>query len=290
MLVAIKPVPNPDERVKIRKDGSGVVLDNIKMVINPFCEIAVEEALRIREKQGGEAVILTIGPKESEQQVRTALAMGADRAVLVETTQELDSLGVAKLMAKIVEQEKPDFVIMGKQAVDDDNNQVGQILAAILSLPQATFGSKIEFLEEGKRANVTREVDGGLETIGVTLPAVITTDLRLNEPRYASLPGIMKARKKEMKVIPADSLGVPMEPKVRLLSLAPPKERAGGKKVADVAELVDKLRNEAKVLRPRAAAHGPDRKRFSGRTAIWRTYWSWSSTRKGRSGRRPCPP
>ena len=248
MLVAIKPVPNPDERVKIRKDGSGVVLDNIKMVINPFCEIAVEEALRTREKQGGEVVILTIGPKESEQQVRTALAMGADRAILVETTRELDSLGVAKLMAKAVEQEKPDFVIMGKQAVDDDNNQVGQILAAILSLPQATFGSKIEFPEEGKRANVTREVDGGLETIGVTLPAVITTDLRLNEPRYASLPGIMKAKKKEMKVIPADSLGVPMEPKVRLLSLAPPKERAGGKKVADVAELVDKLRNEAKVL------------------------------------------
>jgi electron transfer flavoprotein beta subunit len=248
MLVAIKPVPNPDERVKIRKDGSGVVLDNIKMVINPFCEIAVEESLRIREKQGGEVVILTIGPKEGEQQVRTALAMGADRAILVETAQELDSLGVAKLMAKVVEGEKPDFVIMGKQAVDDDNNQVGQILAAILSLPQATFGSRIEFLEEGKMANVTREVDGGLETIGVTLPAVVTTDLRLNEPRYASLPGIMKARKKEMKVIPAESLGVPMEPKVCLLSLAPPKERAGGKKVADVAELVDKLRNEAKVL------------------------------------------
>jgi electron transfer flavoprotein beta subunit len=174
--------------------------------------------------------------------------MGADRAILVETTAEMDSLGVAKLMAKVVDQEKPDFVIMGKQAVDDDNNQVGQILAAILSLPQATFGSKIEFLEEGKRANVTREVDGGLETIGVTLPAVITTDLRLNEPRYASLPGIMKAKKKEMKVIPADSLGVDTAPKVRLLSLAPPKERAGGRRVADVAELVDKLRNEAKVL------------------------------------------
>jgi len=248
ILVAIKPVPNPDERVKIRKDGSGVVLENIKMVINPFCEIAVEEALRIREKRGGEVVILTIGPKESEQQVRTALAMGADRAILVETTKELDSLGVAKLMAKAVEQEKPDFVIMGKQAVDDDNNQVGQILAAILSQPQATFGSKIEFSEDGKKANVTREVDGGLETIGVTLPAVITTDLRLNEPRYASLPGIMKAKKKEMKVIPADSLGVDTSPKVRLLFLAPPKERAGGRKVADVAELVDKLKNEAKVL------------------------------------------
>jgi electron transfer flavoprotein beta subunit len=153
--------------------------------------------------------------------------MGADRAVLVDTEKDLDSLGVAKLMAKVVEQEAPDFVIMGKQAVDDDNNQVGQILAAILSCPQATFGSKIEFSEDGKQANVTREVDGGLETIGVTLPAVITTDLRLNEPRYASLPGIMKAKKKEMKVIPADSLGVDTEPKVRLLSLASPKERAG---------------------------------------------------------------
>jgi electron transfer flavoprotein beta subunit len=214
MIVAIKPVPNPDEKVKIRKDGGGIVLDNIKMVINPFCEIAVEEALRIKEK----------------------------------TAKELDSLGVAKLMAKAVEQEKPDFVIMGKQAVDDDNNQVGQILAAILSQPQATFGSKIEFSEDGKKANITREVDGGLETIGVALPAVITTDLRLNEPRYASLPGIMKAKKKEMKVIPADSLGVDTTPKVRLLSLAPPKERKGGRKVADVAELVDKLRNEAKVL------------------------------------------
>ncbi len=248
MLVAIKPVPNPDERVKIKKDGSGIILENIKMVINPFCEIAVEEALRIREKQGGEVVILTIGPKEGEQQVRTALAMGADRAILVETAQELDSLGVAKLMAKVVGLEKPDFIIMGKQAVDDDNNQVGQILAAILSLPQATFGSKIEFRDGGKRAHVTREVDGGLETIGVTLPAVITTDLRLNEPRYASLPGIMKARKKEMKVIPAASLGVDISPKVRLLSLALPKERAGGRRVADVAELIDKLRNEAKVL------------------------------------------
>ena len=248
ILAAIKPVPNPDERVKITKDGKGIVLDNIKMVVNPFCEIAVEEALRIKEKQGGEVVIHTIGPKQGEQQVRTALAMGADRAVLVETGNDLDSLGVAKVMAKVVEQEKPDLVLMGKQAVDDDNNQVGQILAALLSWPQATFASKIEFSEDGKRANVTREVDGGLETIGVPLPAVVTTDLRLNEPRYASLPGIMKAKKKEMKVIAADSLGVEMKPKVRLVSLAPPKERAGGTKVADVAELVAKLKNEAKVL------------------------------------------
>ncbi|HEY5765386.1 MAG TPA: electron transfer flavoprotein subunit beta/FixA family protein [Candidatus Deferrimicrobiaceae bacterium] len=248
ILVAIKPVPNPDEKVKIAKDGKGILLDNIKMVVNPFCEIAVEEALRIKEKQGGEVIILTIGPKEGEQQIRTCLAMGGDRAILVEAPADLDSLGVAKVMAKAVEQESPDFVIMGKQAVDDDNNQVGQILASLLGWPQATFASKIEFPGEGKRADVTREVDGGLETIGVQLPAVITTDLRLNEPRYASLPGIMKAKKKEMKVLAADSLGVDLRPRVRLVSLASPKERAGGRKVADVAELVEKLKTEAKVL------------------------------------------
>jgi electron transfer flavoprotein beta subunit len=248
ILVAIKPVPNPDEKVKILPDGSGIKLENIKMVVNPFCEIAVEEALRIREKQGGEVAVLTVGPKEGEQQVRTALAMGADRAILVEAGKGLDSLAVAKYMAKIVGQEKPDLVLMGKQAVDDDNNQVGQILAALLSWPQATFASKVEFVAEGRKAHVTREVDGGLETIEVPLPAVVTTDLRLNEPRYASLPGIMKAKKKELKVVPADSLGVDAAPKVRLLLLAPPKERAGGRKVADVAELVAKLKNEAKVL------------------------------------------
>jgi electron transfer flavoprotein beta subunit len=248
ILVAIKPVPNPDEKVKIRPDGSGIVLDNIKMVINPFCEIAVEEALRIKEKQGGEVVILTVGPKEGEQQVRTALAMGADRAVQVEAEKGLDSLAVAKYMAKVVEMEKPDFVIMGKQAVDDDNNQVGQILAALLSWPQATFASKIEFLDGNKKAHVGRETDGGIETIEVPLPCVVTTDLRLNEPRYASLPGIMKAKKKELKVIPSATLAVDATPKVKVLSLAPPKERAGGRKVADVAELVAKLKNEAKVL------------------------------------------
>ncbi|PWB67882.1 MAG: electron transfer flavoprotein subunit beta [Deltaproteobacteria bacterium] len=248
ILVAIKPVPNPDEKVKIRPDGSGIVLDNIKMVINPFCEIAVEEALRIKEKQGGEVVILTVGPKEGEQQVRTALAMGADRAIQVEAEKGLDSLAVAKFLAKVVEQEKPDLVILGKQAVDDDNNQVGQILAALLSWPQATFASKIEFLDGNKKAHVGRETDGGIETIEVPLPCVVTTDLRLNEPRYASLPGIMKAKKKELKVIPSASLGVDAAPKVKVLSLASPKERAGGRKVADVAELVAKLKNEAKVL------------------------------------------
>jgi electron transfer flavoprotein beta subunit len=248
ILVAIKPVPNPDEKVKIRPDGSGINLDNIKMVINPFCEIAVEEALRIKEKQGGEVAILTVGPKEGEQQMRTALAMGADRAILVETSMGLDSLAVAKYMAKAIEQEKPDLVLMGKQAVDDDNNQVGQILAALLNWPQATFASKVEFLEGNKKARVGRETDGGIETIEVPLPCVVTTDLRLNEPRYASLPGIMKAKKKELKVIPGASLGVDASPRVRVLFLAPPRERAGGRKVADVAELVALLSNEAKVL------------------------------------------
>jgi electron transfer flavoprotein beta subunit len=248
ILVAIKPVPNPDEKVKIRPDGSGINLDNIKMVINPFCEIAVEEALRIKEKQGGEVAILTVGPKEGEQQMRTALAMGADRAILVETSMGLDSLAVAKYMAKAIEQEKPDLVLMGKQAVDDDNNQVGQILAALLNWPQATFASKVEFLEGNQKARVGRETDGGIETIEVPLPCVVTTDLRLNEPRYASLPGIMKAKKKELKVIPGASLGVDASPRVRVLFLAPPRERAGGRKVADVAELVALLSNEAKVL------------------------------------------
>jgi electron transfer flavoprotein beta subunit len=248
ILVAIKPVPNPDEKVKIRGDGSGIVLDNIKMVVNPFCEIAVEEALRIREKQTGEVVIATIGPKESEQQIRTALAMGADRAVLVEAGTDLDSLAVGKVLAKVVEAEKPDLVLMGKQSVDDDNNQVGQILSAVLGWPQATFASKIEFAADNRKANVTREVDGGLETIAVALPAVVTTDLRLNEPRYASLPGIMKAKKKEIKVLSLASLGVDTSPRVKVLSYAPPKQRAGGGRVADVPELVAKLKNEAKVL------------------------------------------
>ena len=248
ILVAIKPVPNPDEKVKIKGDGSGIVLENIKMVVNPFCEIAVEEALRIKEKQGGEVVIVTVGPKEGEQQVRTALAMGADRAVLVEAGTDLDPLAVAKVLAKVVADEQAGIVLMGKQSVDDDNNQVGQILAAVLGWPQATFASKIEFAADGGKANVTREVDGGLETIEVALPAVVTVDLRLNEPRYASLPGIMKAKKKEMKVVLLASLGVDTAPRVRVLSFAAPKQRAGGGRVADVAELVSKLKSEAKVL------------------------------------------
>jgi electron transfer flavoprotein beta subunit len=248
ILVAVKPVPNPDEKVRIKGDGSGIVLEGVKMVLNPFDEIAVEEALRIKEARGGEVVVVTVGPGESEQQVRTALAMGADRAVLVEAPRELDPMGVAKVLARVVARESPDLVLMGKQAVDDDSNQVGQILSALLGWPQATFASRVAFAEDGRTLHVAREVDGGLETVAVPLPCVVTTDLRLNEPRYASLPGIMKARKKEMAVIEAASLGVDLSPRVRVLSLAPPKERAGGRRVADVAELVAKLRTEAKVL------------------------------------------
>ncbi len=248
VLVPIKPVPNPDEKVKIKPDGSGIILDNIKMVVNPFCEIAVEEALRIKEKQGGEVVIATVGPKGGDQQVRNALAMGADRGILVEAPDSLDSLAVAKVLAKVIEGEKPDIVLMGKQSVDDDNNQIGQILSVLLGWPQATFASKVEFAADGKKANVTREVDGGLETIEVALPAVVTVDLRLNEPRYASLPGIMKAKKKELKVVPVDSFGVDLAPRVKVLKLVAPKQRAGGGKVPDVPTLVAKLKNEAKVL------------------------------------------
>jgi electron transfer flavoprotein beta subunit len=248
ILASIKPVPNPDEKVKIKTDGSGIVLENIKVIVNPFCEIAVEEGLRIREKLGGEVVVVTVGGQESEQQLRAALAMGADRAILVKAEMDLDSLAVGKLLSKVVGTEKPDLVLLGKQSVDDDNTQVGQILSAILGWPQATFASKIELSADLRKAQVTREVDGGLETIEVTLPTVVTADLRLNEPRYASLPGIMKAKKKEVKVVAAASLDVDVTPRVKILSYATPKQRTGGGRVADVLELVSKLRNEAKVI------------------------------------------
>lgn len=248
ILVPIKPVPNPDEKVKLKADGSGVQLDGVKMVVNPFCEIAVEEALRLKEKLGGEVVPVTVGPKESESALRNALAMGAERGILVQAPAGLDPLAIAKALAKVVEKESPMLVILGKQAVDDDSNQVGQILAAILGWPQATFASKFELSADGTKATVTREIDGGYETIEVGLPAVVTADLRLNEPRYASLPGIMKAKKKEVAVIDAASLGIDMAPKVRVLSFAAPKGRKGGRIVADAAELVNLLRNEAKVV------------------------------------------
>ncbi len=248
ILVGIKAVPNPDERVRIKGDGSGIVRDGVKMVVNPFCEIAVEEALRIREKHGGDVVALTVGDRESEQQLRTVLAMGADRSILVEAGTPLDPLAVAKVLSTVIAAEKPDLVLLGKQSVDGDNGQVGQILSAILGWPQATFASRLTLSADLAAATVTREVDGGLETIGVRLPAVVTADLRLNEPRYVSLPGIMKAKKKEMKVVTLASLCPDVAPRVSVLSYAAPKARAGGGRVADVPELVSKLRHESKVI------------------------------------------
>ncbi len=249
LLVTAKRVPDPETTIKIKPDGSGIVTDNVKWVINPFDEIAIEEALRIKEKQGqGEVVLVSIGPKAAQEQLRTGLAMGADRAILVITEDALDSLAVAKVLKKVVEDEKPDIVIMGKQAIDDDSNAAGQMLAEILNWPMATFASKIELSSDLKSAQVTREVDGGLETISSPLPAVITADLRLNEPRYASLPGIMKARKKELKEIPLESMGVDTQPRVKIQKMEPPPKREAGKIVESVQELVSLLHSEAKVI------------------------------------------
>jgi len=263
ILVTVKRVPDPNAAIKVKPDGSGIVTDNLKYVVNPFDEIAIEEALRLKDKGGGaEVVLISIGAKVSSEQLRTGLAMGADRAILVLAEQELDSLGVARILEKLTRDEKPDLVLMGKQAIDDDANQTGQMLAALLGWPQATFASKLENLESeaekqgipgivlnaGTSAKVIREVDGGLETIEVPLPAVVTVDLRLNTPRYASLPGIMKARKKEMKEIPVASLGVDVTPKLKVLKLESPPKRQAGRKVASVQELVQVLHNEAKVI------------------------------------------
>jgi electron transfer flavoprotein beta subunit len=246
ILVSVKRVPDPATTIRILPDGSGIATDNVKWVINPFDEIAIEEALRIKEKQGGEVALLSIGQQTWQEQLRTGLAMGADRAILVRADQPLDTLAIARVMAKIVGDEKPDLVIIGKQAIDDDANQVGQMLAEMLGWPQATFASKVEIADT--KCTVVREVDGGLETIAFDLPAVITTDLRLNEPRYASLPGIMKARKKELKEIAVDSLGVDLAPKLKIRTLAAPPKREAGRKVASVEELVGVLHSEAKVI------------------------------------------
>lgn len=262
IFVTVKRVPDPNAAIKVKPDGSGIVTDNLKYVVNPFDEIAIEEALRLKEKSGAkEVVLVSVGGKVAGEQLRTGLAMGADRAILVLGEQELDSLAVARILQKLVQDEKPDLVLMGKQAIDDDANQTGQMLAALLAWPQATFASKVDNLEseaekssqpgivlgDGK-AKVIREVDGGIETLEVPLPAVITVDLRLNTPRYASLPGIMKARKKEMKEIPIDSLGVDVKPKLKVLKLDPPPKRQAGRKVGSVQELVQVLHNEAKVI------------------------------------------
>ena len=247
VIVPIKRVVDYNVKVRPLNDESGVDLNNVKMSINPFCEIAVEEAVRLKEAGSAtEVVAVTVGTQASQEQLRTALALGADRAVLLETNDDVEPLGIAKLLAKLCEEEKPDLIILGKQAIDGDNNQTGQMLAALLGFAQATFASELK-INDGV-ATVTREIDGGLQTIAVNLPAIVTTDLRLNEPRYASLPNIMKAKKKELNVIDASSLGVDFVCRLTTLKVELPPSRDAGVKVESVEELVDKLKNEAKVI------------------------------------------
>ncbi|MEZ5844991.1 MAG: electron transfer flavoprotein subunit beta/FixA family protein [Hyphomicrobiaceae bacterium] len=249
VLVPVKRVVDYNVKIRVKADGSGVELANVKMSMNPFDEIAVEEALRLKEKGAAtEVVAVSIGPAKAQETLRTALAMGADRAILVETDEGLavEPLAVAKVLAKVVAAETPGLVILGKQAIDDDCGQTGQMLAALLGWGQATFASKVEI--DGGKARVTREVDGGLETVSIALPAIVTTDLRLNEPRYASLPNIMKAKKKPLDVKKPAELGVDVAPRLKVLSTVEPKGRKAGVMVKSVAELVDKLKNEAGVL------------------------------------------
>jgi len=246
-LVAVKRVVDYNVKVRVKSDGSGVDIANVKMSMNPFDEIAVEEAVRLREKGVvTEVIAVSCGPTQCQETLRTAMAIGADRAILVETTEELQPLAVAKLLKALVDKEQPGLIILGKQAIDDDCNQTGQMLAALCDLPQATFASKVE-VADGK-VKVTREVDGGLETISMSTPAVITTDLRLNEPRYVTLPNIMKAKKKQMDVMKPEDLGVDVKPRIKTLKVVEPPKRSAGIKVPDVATLVDKLKNEAKVI------------------------------------------
>ena len=247
VLVAVKRVVDYNVKVRVKADGSGVETANVKMSMNPFDEIGVEEAIRLKEKgAASEIVAVSIGPQQAQETIRTALAMGADRGIHVLHDGELQPLAVAKLLKAIADKEKPDLVILGKQAIDDDSNQTGQMLAALMGVPQATFASKVAVEDGGLK--VTREVDGGLETIKVKMPLVITTDLRLNEPRYASLPNIMKAKKKPIDVLAPDALGVDPAPRLKTLKVVEPPKRKAGVKVKSVAELVDKLRNEAKVI------------------------------------------
>ena len=247
ILVAVKRVVDYNVKVRPKSDNSDVDLANVKMSINPFCEIAVEEAVRLKEKGvATEILVVTIGPQHAQEQLRIAMALGADRGILVNTDQTVEPLAVAKCLKAIVDSESPDLVLMGKQAIDGDNNQTGQMLAALSGLPQATFASEL-IIEDGS-AKVTREVDGGLQTLSLTLPAIVTSDLRLNEPRYASLPNIMKAKKKPLDTTTPEDLGVDMAPRVKLLSVELPAQREAGIIVEDVAQLVDKLKNEAKVI------------------------------------------
>ncbi|KAJ2726697.1 putative electron transfer flavoprotein subunit [Coemansia sp. Benny D115] len=249
ILVAVKRVVDSAVKVRVNSAQTGVEVANVKHSMNPFDEIAVEEAIRLREKHGkavNEIIAVSCGPAKSQETLRTALAMGADRAIHVKTDSELEPLSVAKLLSKVVAAEDPSLVILGKQAIDDDSNQTGQMLAGLLNWPQATFASKVD-IKDGN-LEVIREVDGGLETVASKLPAIVTTDLRLNEPRYASLPNIMKAKKKPLKVVAAEDLGVDIKSRLQTLKVTEPPKRQGGKIVASVDELLDKLRNEAKVL------------------------------------------
>jgi len=247
VLVPIKRVIDYNVKARVKSDNSDVDLTNVKMAMNPFCEIAIEEAIRLKEAgTATEVIAVTIGAKASQEQLRTALALGADKAIHIETDEKLESLHVAKLLAKIVEQESPELVILGKQSIDSDNNQTGQMLAALTNRGQGTFASKVDV--DSGTVKVTREVDGGLQTVELKLPAIVTTDLRLNEPRYASLPNIMKAKRKPLEVIAADSLGVDLAPRIQLVSVNEPAKRSGGIIVEDVAQLVEKLKTEAKVI------------------------------------------
>jgi electron transfer flavoprotein beta subunit len=247
VIVPVKRVVDYNVKVRVKSDGTGVDIANVKMSMNPFDEIAVEEAVRLKEKgAASEVIAVSCGVAQCQETLRTAMAIGADRAILVETDVELQPLAVAKLLKALVDKEQPGLIILGKQAIDDDANQTGQMLAALADLPQATFASKVEVA--GDKAKVTREIDGGLETLEVSLPAVVTTDLRLNEPRYVTLPNIMKAKKKPLETVKPADLGVDVTPRLKTLKVAEPAKRGAGVKVPDVAALVDKLKNEAKVI------------------------------------------
>jgi electron transfer flavoprotein beta subunit len=247
ILVAVKRVVDYNVKVRVKSDNSGIDTANVKMSMNPFDEIAVEEAVRLKEAGvATEVVAVSCGVAQSQETLRTAMAIGADRGILVETDSELQPLAVAKILKALVDKEQPQLIVLGKQAIDDDSNQTGQMLAALLGLPQATFASKVQ-IADGK-ATVTREVDGGLETLALTLPAVVTTDLRLNEPRYVTLPNIMKAKKKPLETIKPDALGVDVAPRLKTIKVEEPPKRSAGVMVADVKALVEKLKNEAKVI------------------------------------------
>ena len=247
ILVPVKRVVDYNVKVRVKSDNSGVDIANVKMSMNPFDEIAVEEAVRLKEKGvATEVIAVSCGVAQCQETLRTAMAIGADRGILVETSEELQPLAVAKLLKALADKEQPGLVILGKQAIDDDCNQTGQMLAALADWPQATFASKVEIADA--HALVTREVDGGLETLKLSLPAVITTDLRLNEPRYVTLPNIMKAKKKQIDIFKPEDLGVDVTPRIKTLKVSEPPKRSAGIKVADVAALVDKLKNEAKVI------------------------------------------